>query len=374
MSWAFAKSHSGTKYSRVDKPIIQMQQEAAAVTSLGGGFQLYYKQMRDGSFPTYRFQSMKALRNYVIKRKKWLNEKETIPEVALIYSRKGYEHKLRSVYQPWNGENDAINGVLQGLLDNQLNVDILMDHHIDEMLYNYPVAVLPEWTNIGDELKQKLIDYTKKGGNLIVIGMGATKEFSNEFNLDSNSFFNNSFVATQELPLNLIKQGYTFSNESGIYAYSEVDKRYQFGSVSKKIDYGKGSLSCLGFDLGKLYLKERSATLKGILMKVIENADYSPVCKVVGSHLPLHFILNKEENVHLISVLNVGGEHRSPEVMTFDFIPPLPAFELEIKTNTPPKKVQLQPSNIGLNYKYEEGLLTVKLPSIATHQIIAIDY
>lgn len=73
-----------------------LQQEAAEVIAMGGGFQTYYQQNRDGSLKTIYFDQMKELAAWCRARQAYCHQSKAIPQIALWYSTHAWKRHKRA--------------------------------------------------------------------------------------------------------------------------------------------------------------------------------------------------------------------------------------------------------------------------------------
>jgi hypothetical protein len=162
MAWSFS-----TKPGRNQKSAVQLQREAAVVVALGGGFQAYFKQKRDGSIYDEQMPVMAEVAKFCRARQAICHRAEAVPQVALLFSTAAHYRKINGLF---SRDNAYITSVLQGLLENQYSVEVLGEHHLTGRMSQYPLIVIPEWEYLEPKFKTELIAYVVAGGNLLLIG------------------------------------------------------------------------------------------------------------------------------------------------------------------------------------------------------------
>ena len=98
-AWRFVR-HS------VPKTALQLCQEAAAVISLGGGCQMYFRQNEDMSFQPASFDIMREVADFVLPRSDYCKGIKPIPHISLFYSTAGWKQKVNDIYRPF-----GVNGI-----------------------------------------------------------------------------------------------------------------------------------------------------------------------------------------------------------------------------------------------------------------------
>jgi len=79
---------------------VQLQREAAVVLALGGGFEAYYKQKRDGSISPSRCPVMAEVAKFCRARQAVCHHAEAVPQVALLYSTAAHYRKVNGLFFP----------------------------------------------------------------------------------------------------------------------------------------------------------------------------------------------------------------------------------------------------------------------------------
>jgi hypothetical protein len=79
MAWAFSSVWGDT--CRTTKTVAQLQREAAAVLALGGGFQIYFNQRRDGSIRAHHLKLMEQVATFCRERQEVCHKAKSIPQI-----------------------------------------------------------------------------------------------------------------------------------------------------------------------------------------------------------------------------------------------------------------------------------------------------
>jgi hypothetical protein len=101
MSWGFTYDFGPNGGFGGPKSIVQLEQEAAEVMAMGGGFQTYFTQNRDGSIKPWYFKMMGELGQFCRARQPFCKGAETVPQIGLWYSTFSKRKQSNQVYG-WN--------------------------------------------------------------------------------------------------------------------------------------------------------------------------------------------------------------------------------------------------------------------------------
>ncbi len=378
MPWSFVFRWESEDPST--KSIPQMLQEAAIVLSLGGGFQAYFQQKRDGSISEWQMKLMAETAKFCRKRQKFCHRAKPVPQIALLHLGKAYYRENTRLFDALDGDLSSlipIQGILQNLLDSQNVVDVLMEHHLSEQISDYSLVVIPEGNYLDKDVKKELLEYVKSGGKLLVVGPGAAAMFKRELGV--------RFVGkAQEKDNWLLHSGWMCSLKTVSQKIVLKDDVQQFGKLYLENDvvgpsspaasiakYGKGKIAGIYVNLGERYCHAATSTSRKFLKDIVRKLFPRPIVEVAGSQY-VDVTANRIDNKLMINLINTAGPHADENVYVFDDIPPVGPLIVKIRTGKKPEKVTLQPANVALDYKYRNGEVRLTLSRLEIHDIIVV--
>lgn len=366
MAWSFVRNS-------VPKTAIQLCQEAAAVISFGGGCQMYFRQNSDLSFQPASFHIMKDVADFVLPRREFCKGISIIPQIGLFYSTAGWKHKVNDIYRPFGV--DGIRGVMNAMLDGQNPVEVLMTHHMEKRLEEYPLIVIPEWEILESDMIDRLKTYVQNGGRLIVIGKSPAKYFKDVLGIETLGTGNVASLGYDDTFVDVggQYQKVQCKNSTKEFAkfYSTNDFRFPAGIAATISEYGKGKAAGVYFDFGEKYLETTSPVYRKFLTDIIHELLPNPLVEVKGSHY-VNVIPGRKNNSMLIHLVNTSGDHANAKVKGIDEIPVLYNIQVSVAVDKKPKKILLQPEGKTLPFSYKNGRAFVKIPEILIHSILEI--
>jgi hypothetical protein len=317
MAWSFS-----TKPTRAQKTAVQLQREAAVVLAMGGGFQAYFTQNRDGSVRLNEMPVMAEVAKFCRARQAICHHAQAVPQVGLLLSTTDQYRRTNGLF---SRDLTRINGALHALLESQWSVEVLGEHQLAGRLREYPLVVIPECEHLDTKFRNSLAAYVKAGGRLLLIGPSAVKLFEREL-------------------------GEKVEGETKIIAY------------------GRGKIACSGFS-GQTYLREHPEPLRRSLNDVARQLFPKPMVEVEGSN-DVDVCLARNHGKLLLNLVNTAGPHKTQSII--ETLPPIGPLDITIRLPRKPAAVTLEPGARPLASDYCDGQLRVSVPKVEIHEIVAV--
>lgn len=377
MSWGFSYSFAADGNLAGPKSLTQLEQEAAEVTAMGGGYQSYFTQNRDGSIKPWYFPLMAQLGKFCRARQPFCKGAEAVPQIGLWYSTHSVRNQTNQVYG-WGSRQ--LEGNLSLIMDGRNNVEILMDHQLAKKINEYPLIVIPEWTDLDTALKTQILQYVRQGGNLLIIGAEAARAFEPELGV---KFVGGAVKQNIYLGLNKQLAGIKASTlrvqpNKGTEAigefYSTDDLRFGTGyPLATVASLGKGKIAAMYANMGDAYYTYMATGYVKIMNEIINRLMPKPLVRVKGSDY-IHTALNQKNGKWFVHIINTAGSHFNNKVYEYDSIPATGTLTLDINTGRPIKSVVLQPEGKKLGFVAKNGLVHVNVPSVQVASIIEVRF
>ena len=334
MAWSFSYPSP-----RQQKTAVQLQREAAVVLALGGGFQAYFTQNRDGSVRLGEMEVMAEVAQFARERQPYCHHSIQIPQVAVLYSVDAYQRNAPGLFARY-GDNEKLRGVLQCLLELQYSVDVVTEHTLGRNMERFPMIVVPEWNYLQPTFRDDLVRYVENGGKLFVIGE-ETKKLIGEafFGQDTNLL---------DFPMPVMKK------------------------------HGQGEVAILSQAIGQEYAKSGN---EGAVLPVIGNirdtvADIAnklfpePKVEVTGSQW-VDVSVSKLGDKLTVHLVNTSGNHRDTPII--DAIEPVGPLQITIRCDAKPQRITLQPEGKNCDFDYADGKATLTVDSVPIYSILVVE-
>lgn len=326
MAWSFTFDDG----PKDQKPAVQLKREAAVTMALGGGFQVYFMQNRDGSVKTGQLDVMKEVSDFARARQPYCHHSSQIPQIALLLSTFDYRHYNSPedpswLYPDYKGKAP---GILQCLLDNNYCVDVLGEAALSPVMSRFPMVAVPECDTLSAVFMEDLIEYAEKGGKLLVIGEKAGKAFADAANL-------------------ICPEGF------GIFPA------------------GKGKIGILAENISEKYDKDRDPSLRAKMDDIVRQLFPEPIVEISGNPY-VDVSAGWKDGRLMIHLVNTSGDHRYADLI--NSIDPVGPMKIRIRSSERPEKVLLQPYGKECGFSYKDGDISLTLPSLEIYDILEIHY
>lgn len=368
MAWSFA-----TKPERKPKSAVQLQREAAVVLALGGGFQAYFTQNRDGSVRPADMALMAEVAKFCRARQALCHRAEAVPQVALLFSTAALRKKTNGLF---TRESSQVAGVLEALLESQRSVELLGEHQLTGRMADYPVIIVPEADYLEPSIKAELIAYVKSGGNLLLIGPGTAALFSAELGVALEGKIEaegKTRLAHAGASASLPGSRQQAALGRVAVPFGQLLVSDQPGSAARPAAsiavLGKGQIAATYFTVGRAYKDAPDETARRFLDDLVRQLFPQPLVEVSGSHNVDVSVVRNHGRL-LVNLVNTAGPHRTQSV--FDTIPAIGPLIVTIRQPTRPAKVTLEPSGESLAFEFRDGKLAVTVPSLRIHEAVVV--
>ncbi len=372
MAWSFARRAqlNGTR----QKPVVQLQREAAVVLAQGGGFQFYCTQRRDGSVREEYLPVMAQVAEFCRERQEVCHHGVPVPQIALLYST--YSH-YREINGLFNRDLSRIQGTLQALLENQHVVDVVGEHALKDRMASYPLIIVSECDHLEPAFKRAVVGYVKDGGRLLLIGPKAASLFAVELGA--------LFGPAQTETRHVLHRGKWFPTRDRTQSVALSKGTEAVGSLHVRQDeasenqpaasirhLGKGMIAATYFSFSRGYLADRSPKAGAFLSDLVKRLFPDPMVKVEGSR-NVDVSVNRLKKLLTVQLVNTSGAHWDRAHPLFDSIEPVGALKITIRSKKKPDRVTLEPGGHAVPFDWRDGRISLTVPEVRIHRVVVVE-
>jgi hypothetical protein len=375
MAWGFT-TKAAPDGSR-EKTVPQLQREAAAVLALGGGFQAYFNQRRDGSIREERMPVMAEVAKFCRARQAVCHHALPVPQVALVYSTANHYREINGLF---SRDLSNLSGTLQALLESQLSVEVLGEHHLAGRLAEYPLIVVPETAYLEPAFVRNLLAYAENGGNLLLVGPQTADLFAAPLGI--------VWAGPADTAVRQLLHGATVLSTQGLVRNARLDpKATPFGQLrpSSATDapvhpaasiarVGRGRIATTCFSFSRAYLDTRSPAARAFLNDLVRQLFPEPIVEVRGSP-DVDLALNRLGGRLAINLVNTAGPHADLKTPILASIPPVGPLEITLRHPRKPTHVFVEPEHQPLAFTFDAAAARVqmKLPRLDIHAVVTVE-
>ena len=370
MAWSFSRSKDKNGVT-LQKSAPQLAREAAVVVALGGGFQAYFKQKRDGSVNLDQMPVMGEVAKFCRARQKLCHHSEPIPQIALLLSTEGHYRKINGLF---NRDLGRIGGVLQALLESQHPVEVVSEHQVGWRLAAYPLIVVPEWEFLAPAFINDLVGYVKAGGNLLLIGPKSAALFRKELGVtfegevtDKPQMLSYKGAAAQTKGfVQQVKFGAGVELIGTLQATNSTVAR----PAASIANLGRGRIAATYVDLGQSYASTRNTVIREFVNDLTGRLFPKPMVEVKGS-ADVDVCLMRKDGKLLVNLINTSGPHQTAPI--HEKIEPVGPLAVTIRQTRKPGKVTLEPEGKRVKFEYRDGEIKLTVPQVEIHSIVVVE-
>jgi len=380
MTWGFGGMFTLVGTAPVGmKSAVQLEQEAATILALGGGYQSVANQRLDGSINGWHLDVMAEVARFCRARQALCHNAELVRQVALL-------HAGEASYEPADplfmsiGAVDGPLGILEALLASQNVVSIVLAHQFGDQMAGYPLIVIPGWERLPDGLDRQLLAYVDGGGNLLVIGPSATSIFQEALAVGFDGAVERDVVRFIEFNGQLDGHlGSYCAPRLGPRAVERGRLREEFDLTSESTvaasiaPYGRGRIAGLYFDFGASYHGAVSAITRRYLQSLVRELFPAPTVEVTGSQF-VDVVLTRIDGKTVVHLINTAGQGDNPRVHILDEIPSIGPLEVRVRLDAQPRSVTLEPEGIVPVCVNDGDSIVVHIPRLEIHGMVVIEH
>ena len=374
MAWGF-RWRNGDRMERCPKHPEQLKQEAAVVLALGGGFQSYYPQKKDGTVHQWQINLMKEVAEFCRDREAYCHKAQFVPQVAVLNSTYNRYHTSKFLFQ-CEGEDQGLQGTVQLLCETGQSFEILSEHNLTGVMDKYPLIVVPETKYIDDQFKAELLEYAKKGGSLLLIGTDTYNLLRQDLELYGKLETGDYMISDdgKSWAYNhgaFIKNSFAGLSHGHMALQTDIDDGESY-AAAEIVKHGEGLIGFILADIGDTYLRRKSHVHRQFAKSMISRL-YEPKVFMEGP-MYVDITVMKKNNSLMINLVNTAGPHSNKDVYTIDDIPPVGPVIIKMELDKEPESVTLVPSDTLIRTAWDKRkkLLSVKIPKIDIYEILVI--
>lgn len=376
MAWGF-QSARNNPVGPIHKPAVNLMQEASIVLAQGGGFQIYYQPTRAGYLDERHINVMSRVAAFCRERQSVCFQSATVPQVGVVFSGRSLYRTAGKLFGGWGAAEGPAQGILDALLENHYSVDVIPDWKLAEAAAAYPCLVLPEWTDVGEEVVEVLSRYARNGGRLLVAGAINARLFAGLLGVRTNDEFRDvpAWIPGEEV----------FANVRGVWAdvalngaealafrHPTYDSTRDAQPAATLAPAGKGKVAGFFGPLGSVFAATHAPEVRRLTGRLMARLYERPMVEAEAPHT-VELVLRRKDGRMCLHLINTTAMQVASEYAAVDFIPAVGPIKLRLRLSAAPRSVLLEPAGKPLSGSYKDGVFTLSLPRLELYDVVTWD-
>jgi hypothetical protein len=348
----------------------------------------------DGHMDEATYALIGAAYREVESKEAWCVKTTNVADVALLSLEATGMH---SKSEARKSNSDA--GAVRMLLEAKMLFDVIDTEH---EFSAYKVLILPDYVEVGDELRGKLQSYLQQGGKILATGWSGLNPEGHAFAIDLGvrylgtnpyrpDYFRPLFQpgSLGEASYIFYAQGQKIELDGGTLLGRREDPYFNRDAFTfcshqhtpSSFTYGgpgmveSGSGIYIAWNVFEDYATKGSLILKEAVLHALNRLLPG---KTLQTSLPAQGIVTlqeqKEEKRLVNHLLYASPVRRGEGIEVIEDIVPLYDVRASVRTASPVSRVYLAPQMTPLPFSYEDGTVTYTVPVLECHQMVVIDY
>lgn len=373
MAWGFQSARENP-VGEIHKSAVQLMQEAAVVLAQGGGFQIYYQPTRAGKIDDRHIEVMGKVADFCRARQSWSHRTETVPEVGVLFSKETLYTRTPRLFGGWGNAVNPARGLVDALVESHYSVDVVPDWKLREVAAQYPCLVVPDWTNIGREARDVLLEYARGGGRLLIVGADNALLFRDALAV--------RFLGEPSDQRAYVPGGEVFANVRGLWIDVEpagafvLETRFptydstRDGKPAATLNAcGDGQIAAIYGPVGSVFAATHAPETRRFVARVLGQI-FVPSFTIEGPPT-VEAVRRRKGGLELLHLGNTTAMQVASDYGAIDFVPPVGPLRLRVRMRRRPRRVTLEPGGRPVEGSWSDGVWTGALERLEVHSILA---
>ena len=381
MAWGFTKTGGmGQNPPWCAKTVRHLCQEVAEVVALGGAVMVYETPQRTGWLTGWRNENLAQVADFCRARKEVCFKSKTAPQAAALHLSSHYYAGNEPLFN-YGQAVQPVEGALHALLETHRSTDILTEDSALERMHEYRLLVLPEQTRLSKSIVEALESVARAGRMVLLSGPHLAKDYPELVGAtpagDAITEPTYLLVGNVAVPVSAPWQAAAPKDGTQVLARrlagQEPTKDLTDQAVVTKRNVGKGAIVAVHGPIFRDYYLGHYPLLRRLVGDLV---DALGIDWTVTLDAPprLEMILRKKDGKLLVNLINRGaGEMLSAQRVVVEELPAVENVVLRVRRDSRPKTVSLLPDGAPVEWSYQAGGLTVKVPRVDIHSVIVIE-
>ncbi|MBI5835165.1 MAG: hypothetical protein HZB16_22905 [Armatimonadetes bacterium] len=379
MAWGFTKTgdhHNPMPWST--KPVVHLCQELAEVVALGGAVEIYQPPQRTGWIVDWHMDTFGDVGRFCRERRE-LCWHSTSRSQAVIWHLVDSYYAANDPLYNYGGAVQPIEGALHMLLETGRSTDILTEADAVAATDGYRLVVLPEATRLSPEVQAALEAFAAGGGQVILTGAHLASEVPALVGATpAGEPIESLYLAVDGMAAPVYGGWQPVAAAAGVEVVAgamsqpEVGKEADLPTVVTRRAVGHGAITAIHGPLFRNYFQAHFPLVRRWFAGLV--ADLGIDWEVtLDAPARLEPIVRELDGRLTINLLNRGaGEMLMPRRVIVEELAPVLNAVVTVRCPEP-RGLLAVPEDPMVRWQWADGLLTLRLPRVDVHTVVAIE-
>ncbi len=265
-------------------------------------------------------------------------------------------------------------GIVDALVESHYSVDVIPDWKLREAAQQYPCLVVPDWTNIGRQVRDLLLEYARAGGRLLLVGADNALLFREALAV--------RFLGEASDQRAYVPGAEVFANMRGVWVDVEpmgafvLETRFptydamRDGKPAATLNaYGDGHIAAIYGPAGSAFAATHAPETRRLVARVLGRI-FTPSFTIEGPPV-VEAVLRRKGETSLLHLCNAAGMQLASDYGAVDFVPPVGPLRLRLRMPRRPRRVSAEPGGRRLEGSWSDGVWSGVLDRLEIHAIVA---
>lgn len=375
MAWSFLNT-GGQGWTM--KTVPHLCQEISVVLAQGGSVFIYNQPQRSGWLTEWHQDLFAQVAAFCRKRQDWSFRTDTLPQVAILHSQTSYYQDNDPLFN-FASANHPMEGALHAVLENGYSADLLNEEALIERMHGYPVVIVPEQAYLPEAVKVALADYVQAGGRLLISGDFVAAQYGELAGVSPRDGeqqggwlpVENAAVTVggvfQPVTLN------TAAELAALLAQQDPVRNRRDMAAATINRFGDGVMVAVHGPVFRSYHQSHYPRLRRFIGDMITALD-APGLIALHGPWSIEMSARQKDGRTLIQFVNraIAG-YLDPNRHHVEHVPDTGPFTVTVPMAQRPARCYMAPDEAGLEWTWNNGLLTAHIAGLAIHNVLVIE-
>ena len=382
------EKEEGTRAVRemAPKPPHQVWQEMAVIIANGGRYFLWDNPTPTSGLVAERHEfAGRVVAPFLRARQPWCMRTERVPDASLLHSAATHYAVTETDPTAFTKRNSRIDGASAALARLHLNYEFVPDWRLAEGDVRSPLLVVEHPKVLAKETVDGLLAFVRGGGNLLVTGMGLSRDDRLPALLGVRAAGGGT-SGSEPLAVDVAGTAHRFTHwltrlacDGAETVMTVRDAEGTAHPFLTRRAAGQGTAWYVPVPLLSLHGQD-------VVPEVVLRQVFEHVRPAAGRHVQttappdVEVVLRRRGDTRILHLVNMAAGER--KVITTDRrrhteitrLPPAPACRVTVRMPARPARVHLEPDGGDVtDWRYADGGVTVDVPAFPVHQMVVIE-